>query len=414
MVLNKLTVDESPAPVDIPTPVTNPIASATIGAPDPSQVTFNPNATTVSSNSPLSYLTGAAYSSEVLREQANATLTAANAKVAADVAAGLNPNTTVTNTSGTQTQVGTTNNSTTSSALTAAQQQNGQNIFDAVQAQMTAWGILIPGDPNSQALLSTLKNLAMTGAGSDTVSLALQNSAEYQARFSGNAARVANGLAALSPADYIATEQAYDQILQSAGVPAGYYSSSADKAKLIGADVSASELQSRVDLAKQSISQADPFYTSSLQNLYGLSSGDMIAHVLDPSAALPLITQQVNSAQIAAEAARAGSGIGLNMAQQLAGQGVTQAQAAQGFQQIATQQPAIQSIASRYNAGLTTEPNIGAALQAATFGTTVNGINQAQATQQLNLLKTAETSAFSGSAGAATGSLGLRDTSGLQ
>jgi hypothetical protein len=307
----------------------------------------------------------------------------------------------------------TTTTTTTTTTLTDAQQQDRQNIFDAVQAQMTAWGILIPGDPNSQALLNTLKNLAMTGAGSDTVSLALQNSAEYQARFSGNATRIANGLAALSPADYIATEQAYDQILRGAGVPAGYYSSSADKAKLIGADVSASELQSRVDLAKQSISQADPFYTSSLQNLYGLSSGDMIAHVLDPSAALPLITQQVNSAQIAAEAARAGSGIGLNMAQQLAGQGVTQAQAAQGFQQIAQQQPAIQSIASRYNAGLPTEPNIGAALQAATFGTTVNGINQAQATQQLNLLKTAETSAFSGSAGAATGSLGLRDTSGL-
>lgn len=296
--------------------------------------------------------------------------------------------------------------------LTDAQQQDRQNIFDAVQAQMQAWGILIPGDTNSQGLLNTLKSLAMSGAGADTVSLALQNSDAYKARFSGNEARKAAGLAVLSPADYIATEQAYDQILRGAGVPTGCYSSSADKAKLIGADVSASELQSRVDLAKQSISQADPFYTSTLQNLYGLSSGDMIAHVLDPAAALPLITQQVNSAQIAAEAARAGSGIGLPLANQLAGQGVTQAQAAQGFQQIATQQPALQSIASRYGAGLATEPNIGSALQAATFGTTVNGINQAQAQQQINLLKTAETSAFSGSAGAATGSLGPRDTSG--
>lgn len=295
----------------------------------------------------------------------------------------------------------------------AADIQNRQNIFDAVKAQMTQWGILIPGDATSNALVTTLQNLAMQGAGADTVSLALQNSDAYKARFAGNTTRVANGLSALSPADYIATEQAYDQILRSAGVPAGYYSSAADKAKLIGADISASELQSRVDLAKQSISQADPFYTNSLKNLYGLSSGDMIAHVLDPSAALPLITQQVNSAQIAAEAARAGSGIGLPLANQLAGQGVTQAQAAQGFQQIATQQPALQSIATRYGAGLLTQPNIGSALEAATFGTTVNGINQAQASQQLDRLKTAETSAFSGSAGAATGSLGLRDTSGL-
>ena len=298
--------------------------------------------------------------------------------------------------------------------VSAAEQASRQNIFDAVKAQMTQWGILIPGDPASQSLLDTLQNLAQTGAGADTVSLALQNSQAYQNRFAGNAARTANGLAVLSPADYIATETAYDQILRSAGVPAGYYSSAADKAKLIGADVSASELQSRVDLAKQSISQADPFYTASLQNLYGLSSGDMIAHVLDPTAAIPLIQSQVNSSQIAAEAARAGSAIGLPLASQLAGQGVSQAQAAAGFQQIAQQQPSLQSIANRYGAGVVNPVDIGTSQQADVFGTNVNGTSQAQAAQQINFLKTAEAAAFSGSAGAATGSLGLRDTSGLQ
>jgi len=305
--------------------------------------------------------------------------------------------------------------SSATSAATAAQNtQNAQNqnIFDAVQAQMTAWGLLNPNDPNSAALLSTLKNLAMTGAGSDTISLALQNSAEYKTRFSGNAARIAAGLPALSPADYLATEQAYDQILRAAGVPSGFYSSQAQKATLIGADISPSELQSRVDLAKQSISNADPFYTQSLQNLYGLTSGQMIAHVLDPAAALPLLQQQVGSSQVAAEAARAGSGIDIATAQQLYGQGVTQDQAAQGFTSIAQAQPSMQAIASRYG-GYTNPNNVGSALQAETFGTTINGQTQANAAAQLARLKTQEVSAFSGSGGAATGSLGLKDVSGL-
>jgi hypothetical protein len=97
---------------------------------------------------------------------------------------------------------------------------------------------------------------------------------------------------------------------------------------------------------------------------------------------------------------------------QLAAQGVSQAQAQTGFQNIATQQPALQSIAATYGAGLLNPNQVGQALQASTFGTTVGGISAAQAQQQLERLKTAEVSAFSGSAGAATGSLGPKDISG--
>ena len=129
-----------------------------------------------------------------------------------------------------------------------------QNVFDQVQALFTTYGIIKAGDPASDALLATIKNLAMSGAGADTISLQLQQSDAYKARFAGNETRRAAGLNVLSPAEYIATENAYDQILRASGVPTGFYNSSAEKAKLIGADVSASELQSRVDLAAKSIS----------------------------------------------------------------------------------------------------------------------------------------------------------------
>ena len=276
-----------------------------------------------------------------------------------------------------------------------------QNVFDQVQALFTTYGIIKAGDPASDALLATIKNLAMSGAGADTISLQLQQSDAYKARFAGNETRRAAGLNVLSPAEYIATENAYDQILRASGVPTGFYNSSAEKAKLIGADVSASELQSRVDLAAKSISGADPFYTQQLKNLYGLSQGDMIAHVLDPAAAMPLLQQQTQSTTIAAAAARNATNVNLSTAEQLAGMGITQAQAEQGFGNIASQLPGMQAIASRYQ-GYGDAGTVGTGLQAATFGAPIAGETAAQAETRLKRLQTQETSAFGGSAGAST------------
>ena len=276
-----------------------------------------------------------------------------------------------------------------------------QNVFDQVQALFTTYGIIKAGDPASDALLATIKNLAMSGAGADTISLQLQQSDAYKARFAGNETRRAAGLNVLSPAEYIATENAYDQILRASGVPTGFYNSSAEKAKLIGADVSASELQSRVDLAAKSISGADPFYTQQLKNLYGLSQGDMIAHVLDPAAAMPLLQQQTQSTTIAAAAARNATNVNLSTAEQLAGMGVTQAQAEQGFGNIASQLPGMQAIASRYQ-GYGDAGTVGTGLQAATFGAPIAGETAAQAETRLKRLQTQETSTFGGSAGAST------------
>ena len=289
-----------------------------------------------------------------------------------------------------------------------------QNIFDQVSKLFTSYGVLKPNDPASDALLSTIKSLAMSGAGSDTISLQLQQSDAYKARFAGNEARKAAGLNVLSPAEYIATENAYDQVLRAAGVPEQFYSGSAEKAKLIGADVSAAELQSRVDLAAKSISGADPYYTQQLQNLYGLSQGDMIAHVLDPAAAMPILQQQTQSTTVAAAAARNATNIDLATAQQLAGMGVTQSQAEQGFAQIAQQLPATQALASRY-VGYGQAGTVGQSLQAATFNAPIGGETPAQAEQRLKRLQTQETSAFGGSAGASTQgqSLGVGNAQGV-
>ena len=293
----------------------------------------------------------------------------------------------------------------------AADKASRANIFDSAKSQMMSWGLYKEGDAASSALLKQLQDLATSGAGADTISLALQQSDAYKARFAGNETRKANGMGVLSPAAYIQWETDIQSVLQSAGVPEGFYAGTDEMAKLIGANVNYQVLQNRVDLAAKSIADTDPFYTQQLQNLYGVSKGDMIAHVLDPSVAMPLLQKQVASTTVAAEAARQGTNINLSTAEQLAGQGVTQAQAQQGFQAIAQQESATQALASRY-AGYTPAGGVGAALQTAIFGAPGTQ-TQAQAEAELKRLQTQEVSAFSGSSGAGKGSLGIADTSGL-
>jgi hypothetical protein len=293
----------------------------------------------------------------------------------------------------------------------AADKASRANIFDSAKSQMMSWGLYKEGDAASSALLKQLQDLATSGAGADTISLALQQSDAYKARFVGNETRKANGMGVLSPAAYIQWETDIQSVLQAAGVPKGFYAGTDEMAKLIGANVNYQVLQNRVDLAAKSIADTDPFYTQQLQNLYGVSKGDMIAHVLDPSVAMPLLQKQVASTTVAAEAARQGTNINLSTAEQLAGQGVTQAQAQQGFQAIAQQESSTQALASRY-AGYTPAGGVGAALQTAVFGAPGTQ-TQAQAEAELKRLQTQEVSAFSGSSGAGKGSLGIADTSGL-
>jgi len=236
----------------------------------------------------------------------------------------------------------------------------------------------------------------------------------WQTRFVGNQARIAAGLNPLDPATYIANEQSYKQVMTMAGIPASSpLQSTAYLGQLMGTDVSPSEVQMRVNTATAAIQNEDPQVLAQLQSQYGLSLSTIATHLLDPTVAAPLVQQEYNAATIGAEAARAGTNIvfgvtGPLSAMGLAAQGITQAQAAAGFQNIASQQPAMQSLAGRYQ-GYGNAGGVGQQLEASTFST--SGAAAAQA--NLERLKTQEVATFSGSAGAATGSLGMKDISGL-
>ena len=246
------------------------------------------------------------------------------------------------------------------------------------------------------------------GMDQNTALLELQTTDEWKQRFSANESRLKQGLPVLSPADYLATEASYKDIMIKAGLPASVINDISYLGQLISKDVSPVEVQQRVDAARTALNAEDPFVKQQLQAQFGLTTGDLTMHLLDPAVASNIIQQKVTAAQIGAEAEKQGTDISTQNAQALAAQGVTQVQAQQGFMAIGQELPGVQALGQRYAANAPTL-GVGGALQAATFGTA----GGAQSAQELARLKTQEVSAFSGSSGAGKGSLGISDTSGL-
>ena len=219
----------------------------------------------------------------------------------------------------------------------------------------------------------------------------------WNTRFSGNKALIANGQNPLSPAEYISTENSYRNILNAAGVPRGFYSSNEQLGTLIGNSIAPTEVQDRVDTAAKSISNQDPYYAQTLQNYWGLTPGDMIAHALDPATALPLLQRQVAAATFGAAGARQGLSVDQASAQQYAALGITQSQAEQGFNSIGQALPTENKLAQIYN-----QPgNEQADLTAATFG----GADSSAAALRLKQLQQQEINAYSGSSGVDKNSL---------
>ena len=126
---------------------------------------------------------------------------------------------------------------------------------------------------------------------------AIYNSEPYKQRFSANEVirqRLADGKGRpgdrlLSPKEYIDLENTYRQIFQDAQMPTGFYDAPEDFNTLISNSISAAELKSRVDTASDALQKADPATLNSLNRYYGLSKGDLVAYLLDPAKAMPVL-----------------------------------------------------------------------------------------------------------------------------
>jgi len=174
----------------------------------------------------------------------------------------------------------------------------------------------------------------------DAIIFAIREQPAYQKRFSANKERVKNGFDELDPASYIALEDQYRATLSANGMPVSFYDSKDDFDALIGGSVSNAELQSRVQDGYRAVQDADPEVKRQMQELYGVSEGDLAAYFIDPNRMKPLLVaadykRQAEAAKIAARASES-AGIQLTggLAEDLARRGVTEGQAQAGFTEI--------------------------------------------------------------------------------
>jgi hypothetical protein len=261
-----------------------------------------------------------------------------------------------------------------------------RDAYEALVSLFTSYGL--------GSLAPKIYAYIQNGYSADTISLELQNTPEFKARFAGNEIRRKAGLPVLSPADYLATESSYRQIMASAGLPPSFYDQPADFANWIGGDVSPTEIKSRVDLASAATSLADKYTRDQLAAYYGVDDAHLTAYFLDQNKALPLLQKQEAAATLGAEAARRGLLSDRQTMEDYVAQGFTQSQASQGFQQVADELPNLQALASRFGTTFSQAEE-----QSTVFGTDAGSLAKKRG------LASQERALFGGRPGGAAGGL---------
>ena len=206
-------------------------------------------------------------------------------------------------------------------------------------------------------------------ASSDDILTLLQFDDRYNAkfneRFAANVKRQKAGKSVYSPGEYLALEQGFQKVFDSYNLPAFKNQSYYDK--FIEGDVDVVDVTDRVQLAYDRVLSDDPVNRAFNQFYSSLGFSDIVAGMLDPVNQLPALQQKVKAAEIGGAALRQGltaSEIAATEAQAnvgytnvsrgtigagvLAGQGVTKAEAEEGYKYVAGVLPTAEKLSSIY------------------------------------------------------------------
>jgi hypothetical protein len=271
-----------------------------------------------------------------------------------------------------------------------AKKNDGRSAYNLLFAEFDRYGL--------GALVEPLKKFIEEGLSPAEFTIRLRETDAYKKRFAANAQRVAKGLRALSEAEYIGTEDQYQDVMRRYGMPESYYAKGdlgvqSGFEKFLAGDVSAVELEDRIQTAQNRVVNSNPEVSKALKEFYpGISNGDILAYVLDPANAIEQIKRKVTAAEIGGAAIQSGLKTGMTRAEELAASGITKQQAQTGFQTIAEVAPRGGVLAEIYKQ----DPYTQTTAEQEVFGLA----GSVDAAKQRKKLTQLETAAFSGSAGA--------------
>lgn len=280
----------------------------------------------------------------------------------------------------------------------AARQAQRQSAYDLLYAEFAKYGLASLVDP--------LKGLIVSGASPAEFTIKLRETPAYQKRFAANAQRIEKGLVALDEATYLAKEDAYQNLMRNYGLPDTYWKkddmgTQEGFTKLIANDVSAVELENRLQTAQNRVIKSNPQVAYALKAFYpDITNGDILAYALDPKNALDAINRKVTAAEIGGAALAQGLTTSQAGAEGLAAYGINKAQAEQGYQTVAGVLPRASELSSIYGE----QPYNQQVAEAEVFGTA----GAAEAKKRREKLVSLEKASFGGASG--VGALG-RDKS---
>ena len=284
---------------------------------------------------------------------------------------------------------------------TPEQQAARKSAYDLLFEQFNQYGL--------GGLVAPLKSLVMENVSPSEFTIRLRDTDAYKKRFAANQSRIQRGLTALSEAEYIGLEDQYQNIMRNYGLPASYYARGdmgrqEGFEKFIAGDVSAAELEDRIQTAQNRVINAAPEVAASLRAYYpDITNGDILAYSLDPDKALTEIRRKVTAAEIGAGAAMAGLATDVARAEELQRYGVTGETARTGFRTVAEVAPRGGQLAEFFKE----TPYTRATAEQEVFGLA----GSADAERQRKKLTSLEQAAFAGQSGVAGGAL-ARDRAG--
>jgi hypothetical protein len=171
--------------------------------------------------------------------------------------------------------------------LAAMKVYNISGLADTLLAIRTAYP-----DISSEDMLTLLRHDTRYNAG-------------YLQRFAGNAKLEANGKPMLDEKTYLANESAYEKIFKAYDVMR--FANTSQYADLIGNEIAPTEVGNRVSMAYDRILNADSHVIEALRKFgSSLSTGDLIAAMLDPKNQLPELNKKITSAEIGGAALKQG------------------------------------------------------------------------------------------------------------
>ena len=274
-------------------------------------------------------------------------------------------------------------------AQAAADLRDRQSAYDLLYNEFSKYGL--------GSLVEGIKGLIQSNVSPSQFAIELQNTDAYKKRFAANQDRIAQGLRALTPAEYIGLEDQYQNIMRNYGLPASYYTkdtmgTQAGFQKFIANDVSASELEDRIATAQQRVLNSNPEVLQALKQFYpDINNADILAYALDPSQALTNIKRKVTAAEIGGAALAQGLQAQGGTAESLAGLGITKAQAQQGYADVANILPRGSQLADIYGQSPYTQQTAEAEI--------FNAAGSADAAAKRRKLKELEQASFGGSSG---------------